>query len=119
MRKTREELRQELRQQSDELIEEVLDWYEAHDKPNMDQIENHVLTIREKLGRETAQVLIQAQETTYPTAAPPCPTCQQTMESKGGKDKNVTGLLGDVTINRTYYYCSACEAGFFPPRPTT
>lgn len=115
MKKTREELRQELRQQSEILIEENLDWYEANETPNMNQIEAHVLGIREKLGQETARLLIQAQETVHPPTAPPCPECQQPMRYKGDKGKSITGLIGEVATERAYYHCPDCQKGLFPP----
>lgn len=115
MRKTREELRQELRQKSEKLIEEILDWYEANETPNMSQIEAQVLAIREKLGQETTRQLIEAQETVHPPTAPPCPKCQQPMRYKGDKWRGVTGLIGEVDMKRAYYYCPDCQEGLFPP----
>ena len=115
MKKTREELRQELRQQSEILIEEILDWYEANEAPTMSQIEAHVLVVREKLGQETARHLIQAQEAVHPSTAPPCPECHQPMRYKGDKGKRVGGLIGEVAMRRAYYHCPDCQAGLFPP----
>jgi len=114
-KKSREELRQELKQKVAVLIEKTLDWYEANETPNMSQIETHVLDIREKIGQETAQVLIQAQEAVHPSTAPLCPGCQQPMRYKGGKGKSVDGLIGEVGMERAYYYCPDCHKGLFPP----
>ncbi|HFE67097.1 MAG TPA: hypothetical protein ENJ93_07525 [Chloroflexi bacterium] len=115
MKKTREELRQALRQTSEILIEEILDWYETNETPNMSQIEAHVLNIREKLGQETARLLIQSQEAVHLSTVPLCPKCQQRMRYKGNKEKSVDGLIGLVNIKRAYYYCPLCQEGFFPP----
>jgi hypothetical protein len=115
MKKRREELRQELQQKTDILIEEVLDWYEANEKPTMSQIEGEVLSIREKLGQETARALIQAQAAVHPDEVPACPKCQEPMRYKGEKRKSLDGLMGTVGMERAYYYCSECEAGLFPP----
>jgi len=115
MKKTRDELRQELRQKSEILIEKTLDWYEANGTPNMSQIETHVLDIREKIGQETARILIQAQEAVHPPTAPLCPECQQPMRYKGGKGKSVDGLIGEVGMERAYYHCPDCHKGLFPP----
>lgn len=116
MKKTREELGQELRQKTEIMIEEVLDWYEANERPTMNQIEMEVLVIREKLGQATAGALIQAQEAVHPEQVPVCPKCQEPMRHKGEKRKSIDGLIGTVGIERVYYYCSECETGLFPPR---
>jgi hypothetical protein len=115
MKQRREELGQELRQKTEIIIEEVLDWYEANERPTMSQIEMEVLTIREKLGQATAHSVIQAQEAVHPEMAPACPKCQEPMRYKGEKKKSIDGLLGTVGMERAYYYCSECEAGLFPP----
>jgi len=115
MKKTREELRQGLKKESEMAIEEILDWYEAHEAPNMSQIETHVLEMRAKLGQGIAQQLIQAQEARQLSVAPPCPKCQQTMRYKGMKSKGVKGLIGEVSLERSHYHCPECEDGFFPP----
>jgi len=113
-KKSREEIRQELNQKAETWIAEILDWYEANETPNMSQIETHVLDIREKMSRETAQILIQAQEAVHPPTAPLCPECQQPMRYKGRKGKSVDGLIGEVGIKRAYYYCPDCQKGLFP-----
>ncbi|MCA9997265.1 MAG: hypothetical protein KDE56_16015 [Anaerolineales bacterium] len=115
MKKTREELREELRQKSESLIESILDWYEANENPTMSQIEAQVLSIREKVGQETAQQLIQAQEAVRPPTAPLCPRCQQAMRAKGNKTKRIDGFIGTMVIQRAYYYCPTCQEGLFPP----
>lgn len=115
MKKTREALRQELRQKSESLIEDILDWYEANDNPTMSQIEAQVLSIRERLGQETAEQLIQAQEAVHPPTVPLCPNCQQVMRYKGDKKKRIDGLIGTMGIQRAYYYCPTCQKGLFPP----
>jgi len=119
MKKTREELRQELRSKAETLIEEVLDWYEATDAPNMSQIEAEMLAIRQKLGQEMARLIIEGQEATRPREAPPCPECQRPMRYKGEKEKTVDCLIGQVAMERAYYHCSHCQEGFFPPGPAT
>jgi len=115
MKKRREELRQDLEEETEKLIEEILDWYEANERPTMSQIEREVLTIRERLGQATTHKLIQAQEAVHPEKVPVCPKCQEPMRYKGEKRKSIDGLIGSVGVERAYYYCSECEAGLFPP----
>ena len=48
-----------------------------------------------------------------------CPTCGREMHLKGPKAKGVETRTGAVQETRDYYYCSHCEQGLFPPRPST
>lgn len=45
-----------------------------------------------------------------------CPHCHVPMESHGRRSKEITTLLGEVTVDRTYYICtrSDCEGHRFP-----
>jgi len=119
MKKTRAEMREELRSKVESLLEEVLDWYEANDAPNMSQIEAEMLAIRQKLGQEMARLIIEGQEATRPSEAPPCPKCQRQMRYKGEKEKIVDCLIGQVTMERAYYHCPRCQEGLFPPGPAS
>jgi uncharacterized protein with PIN domain len=46
-----------------------------------------------------------------------CPQCGGAVRYKGVKAKQVVTVRGEVRVERDYYYCRACQAGFFPPRP--
>jgi len=43
-----------------------------------------------------------------------CPCCRVSMESHGRRSKEITTLLGEVTVDRTYYSCPQCEGHGFP-----
>ena len=45
-----------------------------------------------------------------------CPHCHVPMESHGRRSKEITTLLGEVTVDRTYYICTRpdCEGHRFP-----
>ena len=48
------------------------------------------------------------------TAQPRCPHCGGPMRNKGHADKTSACLGGQVTVDRTRWWCDACKASFFP-----
>lgn len=47
-----------------------------------------------------------------PTTA--CPQCRQPARYAGRHAKTVESVLGPLTLERAYYHCAACDAGFCP-----
>lgn len=117
MKQTREQMKQELERKASEVIEALLEWNERHEAPDMTQIEEIVLTLRDEIGLEFASELIASQEKTEPVIER-CPRCGREMRQKGKKPKLIESRLGELVLEREYYYCVACGAGFFPPGST-
>jgi YgiT-type zinc finger domain-containing protein len=44
-----------------------------------------------------------------------CETCGGRLRYKGKKTKQVVTLRGEVRLERDYYQCEQCGAGYFPP----
>jgi hypothetical protein len=112
---SRAQQKEKLLADAERLIEQMLDWTEQTERPNLTQIETIVLELRRQFGKTLAENAIAAQATGQPVAAPPCPQCGKPMQSKGGKDKTVVSQVGDLQLGRTHYYCPTCERGLFPP----
>ena len=117
MKKTREQMKQELERKASEVIEALLEWNEQHEASDMTQIEEIVLALRDEIGLEFASELIAGQEKTEPVIER-CPRCGQEMRQKGKKHKRIESRLGELVLEREYYYCVACGAGLFPPGST-
>lgn len=66
MKHTREQKEAELFSEAQALIEEFLDWEEQTDKPNLTQIEDIVLRLRERLGQRMAAVALADQDAKQP-----------------------------------------------------
>jgi hypothetical protein len=119
MKHTREQKETELLAEAHSVIEEFLNWEEQTDKPNLTQIEDIVLRLRERLGQRMAEVAIEDQEASQPVEAPVCPTCGEPLRYKGQKGTEVTCRIGDLDLKRGHYYCARCHSGLFPPGPAT
>jgi hypothetical protein len=119
MKLTRAQKRTKLEKTAQELIERLLDWDEQTPTPNLTQIEDEVLALRQRFGEEMARAVIAGQEAQQPVAAPRCPTCDEVMRAKGRKRKAVESRLGGVAVEREYYYCARCASGLFPPGRAT
>lgn len=97
------------------LIDELLDWTDNTSAPNLSQIEDTVLELRKRFSEEMAREVIEAQEVKQPAVGPPCPKCGQEMTYKGQKEVAPQSWVGEVRIERGYYYCAECQEGLFPP----
>jgi uncharacterized protein with PIN domain len=115
MRRPRAELKADLTQVADEVIDELLDWTEGTAAPTLTQIEDIVLKLRQRLSERMAQVVIEAQAASRPVPGPCCPKCGHEMHYKDLKHNTVESRVGHLPMERGYYYCATCRAGLFPP----
>jgi len=115
MRHARAELKADLTQLADEVIDELLDWTEGTAAPTLTQIEDIVLKLRQRLSERMAHAVLAAQEAARPVPGPRCPTCGHEMHYKDMKHNTVESRVGHLPMERGYYYCATCRAGLFPP----
>lgn len=115
MSSTSEQRRARLVKEAESLIDELLDWNDNTSEPNLTQIEDVVLELRERFSEEMAREVIEAQEAKQLVVGPPCPKCGQEMRYKGQKGIAPQTWVGDVAFERGYYHCAKCKVGLFPP----
>lgn len=119
MKKSRSQKKAELQEASEQLIERLLDWEEKNERPNLTQMEDEILLLRKAFGEELLRVAIEGQESRQPVEQVRCACCGGKMSNKGGKERDLASRLGEMAIERGYYYCPNCKAGVFPPRRAT
>lgn len=119
MSKRGSETKGKLMREAEAVIDELLAWEEEVEAPDLSQIEEVVLKLRKRLSEKMAEAVIEQQENVRLVPGPPCPECVQEMRYKGEHSKEVTSWVGELKLKRGYYYCKACQTGFFPPGPTT
>jgi DNA repair exonuclease SbcCD ATPase subunit len=119
MKKGREQRQQELEAKAKEMIQELLDWTDETDKPNLTQMEDEILALREKLSQAMLESLLEAQESTHPAEGGNCPTCGRPLRPKGSREVHLESRVGGIELERGYYYCPDCQSGIFPPRSAT
>lgn len=115
MKTSRSQKKAELEEVSGKLIERLLDWGEKNAGANLTQMEEEILELRKKFGEEMLRVVIGGEESREPVAAPKCGRCGKGMRNKGKKERDLASRLGEMEIERGYYYCPHCKAGVFPP----
>lgn len=119
MKRTREEKRAALESKAKELIDELMKWSDETEQPNLTQIEDEILAIRQKLSESMMETIIEEQATQHPVPGPLCPKCGHEMQYKGDKPRRVTSRVGEVKLERGHYYCSQCKESIFPPGSAT
>lgn len=119
MKHTRTQKNERLMAEAQSIVEDFLNWEEQAEQPDLTQIEDVVLRLRERLGQRMAEMAIEEQAASQPVEAPRCPTCGESMRNKGQKAMGVGSRIGELKIDRAHYYCARCQSGLFPPGPPT
>lgn len=119
MGKSRAAMKAELMKKAEAVIDELLDWHGETDQPNLTQVEGKVLELRQRLSEEMAETVIEHQARVRPVPGPSCTGCGAEMRYKGMKETTVLSWVGELKLERGYYYCDQCRTGLFPPGSTT
>lgn len=115
MKRTREQIKAELMVEAEGVIEELLEWERRAGAPDLTEMEDEVLKLRQRLGKRLLEVVIEDQEARQPAQVLQCPQCGAEMRYKGQKETDIESRLGGLKVERGYYYCARCGSGLFPP----
>jgi hypothetical protein len=83
--------------------------------PTLEQITQAVFEMRQDLlGAVTQSLVAQAHGPGLTQDCAICPHCGQTLAARGPVQRTVETMVGAVTLERPYFYCRGCQAGFSP-----
>ena len=116
MQKSKRQLKAKFLKEAEQIFDELMAWDDAVGEPNMREIEKKVLGLRKRLGEGMLRGIIARQEKRQPAEKQICEGCGEQMENKGLKRKGVESMVGEIELEREYYYCVKCKQGHFPPR---
>ena len=114
MVKTEGQIRAQLQAEANAAIEELLQWGRSTETPDLTQMEDKVLWLRDRLGQRMLQLTVEGQEAGRPEEAPRCPECGEPMRCRGQRARYVESRLGTLRVARGHYHCARCEGGLFP-----
>ena len=115
MKKTRAQVEVELREAFERKLKEVLDWGEKHPGCRLIELEEYLLEKGKEITGMLAEGMVEQRESRQPVEAPECERCGQRTIYKGQKHKQVMTQVGEVEVERGYYWCEHCRKGVFPP----
>jgi len=111
----REEMKKEMMAQAEASIDRIIEWEDSHEQPTLGAIESIVLEVGKEMERKMAQAVISRQEEVRPVPGPTCPECGREMRHKDSQPRQITTLVGELRIERSYYHCARCKTRIFPP----
>ena len=121
MKRAKEKLKEEFLAEAEELFDRLMEWEGEHDRPNLTQIEDIILELRQRFGAELTEKVLKRQEQRQPAERVLCPKCGDEMRPKGKKPNQVPKghametRIGNLKIEGEHYYCPRCQLGIFPP----
>ena len=108
------ELKARLLAEAEAAIEKLLAERVTPGEASLADIERVALTAGQQLEEAIATALAAESALELPPW-PKCPQCQQKLTNKGKRKRRVVTEVGELEVERTYYYCPACRRGLFPP----
>jgi hypothetical protein len=76
MKTSQVKLKAEFMAEAESLFDQLMTWDDQTHEPNLTQIEEIVLKLRQRLGEQMAQALLARQEKRQPAEKMSCPQCQ-------------------------------------------
>ena len=110
----RQALRQQLHACFDRWLDE-LDTQLPEPKPTLAQVSETIWTLRQSLTAGVAQTIVeQAHQAEREQKSLRCATCERRLKARPPASRTARTLVGDVEIERPYFYCRHCHLGRCP-----
>jgi uncharacterized protein with PIN domain len=94
-------LKAEFLAEAEALFDQLMAWDEQTSEPDLTQIEEIVLQLRQRLGEQMARAVMARQEKRQPAERMICPQCQGELEPKGQKGNRVESRVGSLQLERS------------------
>ena len=110
----KDQSRRELHERFDLWLDTLEEAVKEH-SASLDALAQSVFTRRQELTAMVTEVLVQQrhrQALGQKTA--PCPQCGRWLQARGLVSRTVETLVGEVSLERPYFYCLECAQGFYP-----
>ena len=110
------------RQLSDEIMTGMREWRSQHPKSTLREIETELDTrMAHMRARMLEDLALQSTAATWAVSAqlhtPTCPQCGTPLAERGQHPRTLLTQGGQqITLERSYGVCPACNSGLFPPR---
>ncbi|MSP13198.1 MAG: hypothetical protein EXR62_09605 [Chloroflexi bacterium] len=99
---------------AEEMINQMLTWEGEHPEADLDDMESDLLCMRHQMSEKWLQEIVQQRAESSRGGDVRCERYGQVMRLKGNKAKRWQTLVGELTVERRYYYCRAVRLGFSP-----
>ena len=114
MRPDRDELERDLLEQAQKSIREMVEALPEAKDLTLSDMERLTGEMGREVMQKTMQKLSETEQHEFGKEVY-CETCQTRMQKRGKRKKQIVTVRGEIQVDRQYYVCPNCGAGFFPP----
>jgi Uncharacterised protein family (UPF0236) len=113
-RKQWEALRQQLHEQFDQWLDEV-EAQLPESTPTLAQVSETIWALRQQLTGGVAQTIIEhTHQEEQRRKSLQCATCAHLLRARPVVSRTVETLIGEIEVQRPYFYCPHCHRGRYP-----
>lgn len=110
--------RQALRHQLHERFDQWLNMLESQlpeTEPTLAQLSETIWALRQELTGGVAQTIVDHRhQAELCRAHVPCASCECLLPARPAAPRTVSTLVGDIELERPYFYCRSCRQGAYP-----
>ncbi len=110
----REELKAKLMEDAEQIIDEMLRRKPDAEAILLSDIEELAVSSGHSFRETVLENLVDESQEAEPEKEVACPRCGKRAYNKGPRPKTVITTAGETRLERDYYHCGTCRAGFFP-----
>ena len=112
--RTRTQARRDLHESFELWLDEVEEAMQE-EPASLDALSRLVFARRQELTAGVTEALVrQRHVAALGQERAPCPQCGRSVRSRGLVPRRVETLVGEMTLERPYFYCEPCKRGFYP-----